>query len=170
MDENKTAKEAIWGEIQPLMAKQLTGGSLSSGERERLDHLVAALNALGPPEPDSQSGGALLDAFRQLSLLRLEHEASRSELQRIVRLLERRSRRRQRIGVGLGAAVGLTGLWLGLSLLLLLIFRWLDAFTVRMLCAGSMAGLGLAIFVFQKRLLEQSRTDWPDSEDEEDGL
>ena len=169
MEDHQTAKEAIWEEIHLLMAKQLTDGPLSAEEMRQMDRLAEALNILGAPEADGKSG-ALLDAFRQLSLLRLEQEAGRKELRRIALLLERHSRRRRRVRIGVGAAAGLAGLGLGLSLLLLLVFQWLDAFSVRILCTGSVAGLGLVIFLVQKRLAwgRMACLDGEDAEDEEE--
>lgn len=166
MEETKTAKEAIWSELQCLMAKQLTEGPLSAEELRHMDRLGAALNALGAPEEDG-SAGALLNAYRQLALMRAELEDSRGELRRIALLLKRHSRRRRRARMGLAAAVGLAGLWLGMSLVLMVLFRWLDTFTVRALCGGSVAGLALAVFAFQKRL-ERSEPDWMDGEEEDE--
>lgn len=168
MEKTKTAKEVIWSELQHLMAKQLTEGPLSGEELQQMDRLGAALSALGAPEEEG-SAGALLNAFRQLALMRAELEDSRGELRRIALLLERQSRRRRWTRMGLGAGLGLAALWLGLSVLLMLIFRWLDTFTIRALCGGSVAGLGLAIFVLQRKL-ERRRLDWLEDEEDEDGF
>ena len=75
---------------------------------EECYEVVEAINQKNSEHLQEELGDVLLQV---VFLSQLEQEAGRSELQRIVRLLERRSRRRQRIGVGLGAAVGLTGLW-----------------------------------------------------------
>lgn len=163
MEKRDAAKEVIWNEVQHLMAKQLTEGPLSGEELRHLDRLGAALSALGAPE-DAGSAGALLNAFRQLALMRAELEDSRGELRRIALLLDRQRRSQRRARMGLGAALGLGALWLGVSVVLVVLFQGLDSFTVRVLCGGSVAGLGLAVFAAQKGL-ERSRPDYEDEED-----
>lgn len=165
MDGTAAAKEAIWKELQPLMEQQLTDGPLSDGDLRRMERLSAALNALGTPEVNGRSG-ALLNAFQQLSLIRVIQEDSRKELRRLARLLEHRTQK-QPVKVRLGFVFGIVALWIGLSILLFFTLRFLDELTIQFLCAGALSALALAVFACEKQW-EDDDMDWLDEGDEDE--
>lgn len=147
MNQEKGAKEAIWAEVQLLMDRQFSEGPLSEEEQRSLDRLTAALSILDAPERSSPR-----NVFQKLDALQEEQKTSQKELRRIAAALEESSRKRRFRNANMGFFLGLVGVWLGLSVLFLLIFQVLDAFTVRILCAVSLSGFAMAVFALEKQL------------------